>query len=252
MEDRQIARLWEVDLLRGIAIVLMVLYHFVFDLDYFEIYEMDPTSGFPLVVARTTVTLFLLLVGLSLTLSHSRARMLGQEGRFPLRLLRKSAGIMILALGISVVTYLFVGSCFIVFGVLHMIGLSLLLAYPFLRIKRANFIIGLLFISAGIIIQTVRVDSLWLLWLGLAPQDFCSLDYVPLLPWFGVVLIGMGLGGVLYPDYSRRVKLPDLSGNLLVRTLTTLGQNSLAIYLIHQPIMLGILYCTMIAQSLIF
>ena len=252
MEDRQIARFWEVDLLRGIAIVLMVLYHFVFDLDYFGVYEVNPTSGFPLVVARTTVTLFLLLVGLSLTLSHSRSRMLGQEGRFLHQLLRKSAVILILALGISIVSYLFVGRCFIVFGVLHMIGLSLLLAYPFLRMKRTNFIIGLLFISAGIILQTVRIDSLWLLLLGLAPQDFCSLDYVPLLPWFGVVLIGMGLGGVLYPDYSRRVKLPDLSGNLLVRTLTILGQNSLAIYLIHQPIMLVILYCVMIAQSLIF
>ena len=243
MEDRQIARFWEVDLLRGIAIALMVLYHFVFDLDYFEIYEVNPTSGFPLVVARVTVTLFLLLLGLSLTLSHSRSRTLGQEGQFLRRLLRKSAVILILALGISIVSYLFVGRCFIVFGVLHMIGLSLLLAYPFLRMKRANFIIGLLFISAGIILQTIIVDCLWLLLLGLAPQDFCSLDYVPLLPWFGVVLIGMGLGGVLYPDYRRRVKLPDLSGNLLVRTLTILGQNSLAIYLIHQPIMLGILYC---------
>lgn len=242
MEDRPIARFWEVDLLRGIAIVLMVLYHFVSDLDYFEVYEVNPTTGFPLAVARTTVTLFLLLVGLSLTLSHSRARLLGQEGRFFRRLLRKSAWIMILALGISVVSYLFVGRCFIVFGVLHMISLSLLLAYPFLRIRRANFIIGLLFISAGIYLQNIDIDSLWLLWLGLAPQDFCSLDYVPLLPWFGVVLIGMGLGGVLYPDYSRRIKLPDLSGNLLVRMLTTLGQNSLAIYLIHQPIMIGILY----------
>lgn len=243
MEDRQIARFWEVDLLRGIAIVLMVLYHFVFDLDYFKVYELDPTSGFPLVVARTTVTLFLLLVGLSLTLSHSRARILGQEGRFFRRLLRKCAVILILALGISIVSYLFVGRCFIVFGVLHMIGISLLLAYPFLRIKRANFIIGILLISSGIFLQNIRVDFSWLLWMGLAPQSFCSLDYVPLLPWFGVVLLGIDLGGVLYPDYSRRVKLPDLSGNLLVRTLTILGQNSLVIYLIHQPIMLGILYC---------
>ena len=88
MEDRQIARFWEVDLLRGIAIVLMVLYHFVFDLDYFKVYELDPTSGFPLVVARTTVTLFLLLVGLSLTLSHSRARMLdfGRSRPTPIQL----------------------------------------------------------------------------------------------------------------------------------------------------------------------
>jgi uncharacterized membrane protein len=125
---------------------------------------------------------------------------------------------------------LFVGRCFIVFGVLHMIGLSLLLAYPFLWIKRTNFIIGLLLISTGIYLQSIDIDSFWFLWLGLTPRSFCSLDYVPLLPWFGVVLIGMGLGGVLYPDYSRRVKLPDLSGNLLVRTLTTLGRNSLAIY----------------------
>ena len=141
MVESPTVRFWEVDLLRGVAILLMVLYHLVFDLNYFAVYDIDVSSGFWLAVARAAASLFLLLVGLSLTLSHSRARMLGQEGRFPRRLLRKSAGIMILALGISAVSYLFVGSCFITFGVLHMIGLSLLLAYPFLRIKETNFII---------------------------------------------------------------------------------------------------------------
>ncbi len=129
-------RFWEVDLLRGVAIVLMVLYHLVFDLNYFAVYDIDVSSGFWLAVARLTASLFLLLVGLSLTLSHSRAQLLGQEDRFRLRLLKRSAWILGLALGITLVTYFFIGRGFIVFGVLHLIGLSLLLAYPFLRLQR--------------------------------------------------------------------------------------------------------------------
>ncbi len=135
--------------------VLMVLYHLVFDLNYFAVYDIDVSSGFWLAVARAAASLFLLLVGLSLTLSHSRARLLGQEDRFRLRLLKRSAWILGLALGVTLVTYLFIGKGFIVFGVLHLIGLSLLLAYPFLRLQRASIIFGLLFILFGIYLQNI-------------------------------------------------------------------------------------------------
>ena len=110
-----------------------------------------------------------------------------------------------LALGITIVTYIFIGKGFIVFGVLHLIGLSLLLAYPFLRLERANFLIGLLFILLGVYFQTISVGFPWLLWLGLVPQDFYSVDYFPVFPWFGVILMGMGLGDWLYPSYRRRI-----------------------------------------------
>ena len=70
MENRQMARFWEADLLRGVAIVLMVLYHLAFDLDYFAVYQIDVISGFWLAAARISASLFLLLVGLSLTLSY--------------------------------------------------------------------------------------------------------------------------------------------------------------------------------------
>ena len=235
-------RFWEVDLLRGVAILLMVLYHLVFDLNYFAVYDIDVSSGFWLAVARAAASLFLLLVGLSLTLSHSRARLLGQEDRFRLRLLKRSAWILGLALGITLVTYLFIGKGFIVFGVLHLIGLSLLLAYPFLRLKRANIIFGLLFILLGIYLQNISVGFPWLLWLGLAPPDFYSVDYFPVFPWFGVILVGMGLGSQLYPGYRRRIPVPDLSASPFVRALAFLGRNSLAIYLIHQPVMIAIIY----------
>ena len=141
MVESPMVRFWEVDLLRGCAIVLMVLYHLVFDLNYFAVYDIDVSSGFWLAAARAAASLFLLLVGLSLTLSHSRARLLGQEDGFFFHLLKRSAWILGLALGVSVVTYLFIGKGFIVFGVLHLIGLSLLLAYPFLRLQKANFVL---------------------------------------------------------------------------------------------------------------
>lgn len=229
-------------MLRGCAIVLMVLYHLVFDLNYFAVCDIRVSSGFWLAVARVSASLFLLLVGLSLTLSHSKARLLGEEDGYLSHLLKRSALILGLALGVSVVTYLFIGRGFIVFGVLHLIGLSLLLAYPFLRMHSMNIIFGLLFILLGIYLQNIRVSFPWLLWLGLTPHDFYSVDYFPVFPWVGVILVGMGLGSLLYPGYRRRISLPDFAGSSLVRALSFLGRNSLAIYLVHQPVLIALFY----------
>ena len=242
MENRQRVRFWEVDFLRGMAIILMVLFHMAFDLNYFGVYEVEMSSGFWFYLARFTASLFLLLVGVSLSLSYSRARLLGQEDRFRFRLMKRSLWIFSLAMGVTLVTYLFIGKGFIVFGVLHLIGISLLLAYPFLRLHGMNFILGLLFILIGLFLQSLSVDFSWLLWLGLAPMDFRSVDYFPLLPWFGVILMGVAFGDLFYRGYSRRIPVPDLAGSSLVSGLAFLGRNSLAIYLAHQPVLIGLLY----------
>jgi uncharacterized membrane protein len=242
MENRQRVRFWEVDFLRGMAIVLMVLFHLVFDLNYFGVYEVELVTGFWFYLARFTASLFLLLVGVSLTLSHSRARLLGQEDRFRFRLMKRGLWIFSLAMGVTLVTYLFIGRGFIIFGVLHLIGISLLLAYPFLRLHGSNFIFGLLFMLVGSVLQSLSVDFPWLIWLGLAPTDFHSVDYFPLIPWFGVILIGVAFGDLFYRSYRRRIPVPDLAGSSLVSGLAFLGRNSLAIYLAHQPVLIGLLY----------
>lgn len=242
MVESQMIRFWEVDLLRGMAIILMVLFHLAYDLNYLGIYEIEMSSGFWFYLARFTAMLFLLLVGVSLALSRSRARLLGHIDRFSFRLMKRSLWILILAMGSTLATYLFIGKGFIVFGVLHLIGISLLLAYPLLRLHGLNFILGLLFILLGLHLQNLSVDFPWLLWLGLAPHDFYSVDYLPIFPWFGVVLMGVALGDFFYRDYRRRIHLPYLSGKPPVKWLAFLGRNSLAIYIFHQPLLIGMMY----------
>jgi len=236
------ARFWEVDFMRGGATVLMILFHSVFDLDYFGVCEVDIHSGFWFYFARLTASIFLLLVGVSLVLSRSRAERLARTEQFRNRLFKRSIWIFGLGMGITLFTRLLLGDGFIVFGVLHLIGVSLLLAYPFLRLHLINFIFGLLFISIGLYFQNLGVGYPWLLWLGLAPQSFYSLDYFPLFPWFGVILMGTALGDLLYRGYRRRISLPDLSGTSFVKPLAFFGRNSLTIYLLHQPVLIALFY----------
>lgn len=118
-------RFWEIDSLRGVAIVMMVTFHFIFDLYYFGIYSLDVHSGF--------------------------------------------------------------------------------------------------------------------LWLGFTPYNFYTLDYFPLLPWLGVMSLGIFLGNTLYENYTRHFKLPDLSKYAIIKASGFLGRHSLLIYFIHQPVLIIIL-----------
>ena len=237
-----VKRFWEVDALRGAAVVMMILFHLVFDLNYFHVKSFDVYSGFLLRFSELTASMFVLLAGISLSLSRSRSELLGIENAVPSRLFKRGLKIFSIGLGITLVTYLAVGDGFIIFGILHMLGLSIILAYPFLSLGRANALIGLVFISAGLYLQNLTFPFPWLLWLGFSPEAFYTLDYFPLLPWFGVVLIGIFLGNLLYPGYRRRIDLPDADSLFPVKVMDMLGRNSLSIYLIHQPILITTLF----------
>jgi uncharacterized membrane protein len=127
----------------------------------------------------------------------------------------------------------------VAFGILHLIGVSIILAYPFLRLRFANLVLGALIFAAGLYIMArdPTSQSFWLLPFGVVPEGVMMPDYRPLLPWFGVVLIGLFFGNVVYGGGRR---LTD-KAPVLARPLLPLGRNSLFIYLIHQPIVVAVL-----------
>lgn len=244
MEINVKERFWEIDSLRGVAIITMIIYHFLFDINFFGVYQIDVNGGFLWFMARTTAFTFIFLVGVSLTLSSSRAEITGQYtggGMFKKFLIR---GLKIFSLGllITLVTWIFIPQEFIMFGVLHFIGISIILAYPFLKRKYLDLILGLFVIGTGIYLANYTFDFNWLLWLGFIPNTLQTVDYFPLFPWFGVILLGLFSGSLLYKNYERRFKLTDLSNTYPVRGFSFLGRNSLVIYLIHQPVLILVLY----------
>ncbi len=231
-------RFWEVDAARGVAIVMMVVYHLTYDLDTFGGYSIESTSGFWARFADATASAFLFLVGISLVISYARAG--ARRGLFG-RYLRR--GLRIFAYGMALTAvFLVLGMGIVAFGILHLIGVSVILAYPLLKYRFANLILGLAIIALGWYMraQDVSSESPFLLPLGVVPTDLPMPDYRPLLPWFGVVLLGLFAGNVLYGGGKQPAGVPSVAP-LVVKPLVPLGRNSLFIYLVHQPILLALL-----------
>jgi uncharacterized membrane protein len=232
-------RYLEIDIARGIAIVMMVVFHTLFDLNFFHIVSVNVYSGFWRYFAYATATLFLLVVGISLVISHARAARSLTGFSLAQKFLLRGAGIFCCGLLVTIATWAFLGDGYVVFGILHLIGVSIMLSLFFFRFKKWNAVIGLFIIVIGWCLSA-QTGPLWLLPLGLHPATFWSVDYTPLFPWFGAVLIGIAAGEFLYPGGERRISVPAMPA-IFRAPLVVMGQYSLILYLIHQPIIILLL-----------
>ena len=216
---------------------MMVIYHLTYDLETFGGYDgIESTSGFWAWFADATASAFLFLVGVSLAISYSRAGP-GHFGKY----LSRGIRILVYAMALTIV-FLAFGLGVVAFGILHLIGVSVILAYPLLKYRLPNLFVGLCFIAAGWYMraQEVSSESAWLLPLGVVPEGMFMPDYRPLLPWFGVVLLGLFAGNVLYGGGKRPAGVPGRAPPV-AWPLVPLGRNSLFIYLVHQPILIALL-----------
>ncbi len=244
-------RLWEIDTLRGMAVITMIIYHLGWDLYFFgAVPGLDPFSGIWFIIQRYTAISFVLLVGLSLTLQ--RASMDRKEVAERTQFLTfAKRGLWVFGWGMVISLIMWATGVGVVhFGVLHLIGFSIVAAFPFLRYKWANLVMwAILFVLGGVILyQNIYVNSELFVWLGFFPMFYGAADYFPLIPWFGVVLLGVFFGNLLYPDGQRVVLLPDWGDVLPVRGVRFLGRHSLLIYLLHQPVLFALLYAFGIAK----
>ncbi|MCG8350790.1 MAG: DUF1624 domain-containing protein [Chloroflexales bacterium] len=234
-------RIWEIDGARGLAVVLMVFYHLVWDLAYFDFAGINVFSLGWQTFARSIGTAFIFLSGVALVLwAGRRAQPWPRVVRYTLH-----RGGLLFGLGmvITLATYAFAGQAYVRFGILHLLVSALILATPFLYLPISSSVVaGLLLIGGGFALNQTTVSFPWLIWLGVLQSGVAMVDYYPVLPWFGVTLLGIATGRMFYPHGKRRIGLSDLSRLPPLRGLIWLGRHSLAIYLVHQPALIGVLF----------
>ena len=235
-------RIWELDVLRGVCILGVVIVHLIYDLvDLYSIIEWEYPAAFQFVKDWGGI-IFLLLSGVCVTLGSRSVR----------------RGLIVLACGMvcTAATY---GMYYfnmanigiiIYFGVLHCLGVCMLL-WPLFK-KCPWWLLasaGALLNALGFYIRSgVYVDYPWLVPLGLHPTDFQSSDYFPLLPYFGFFLLGAALGKTVYG--KKQTLLPNVNeSNPVIRFFLLCGKHSLWIYLLHQPLLSSICYLIITLQK---
>ncbi len=210
-------RIRSVDALRGLAAVLMIIYHGMYDAVYYLaapdwLIENPAAAVLNMVIA----VLFVAIAGISSRFSRNNLK----------------RGILVFAAGllVSLVTY-FAGNP-VKFGVLHCLGLSMIIFHfterLWDRVPWAPAVFAVLF-AAGLAAGKVNAGTDIFCFLGFHSGDFYSADYYPLLPWFFLFLFGAWLGKRRLPDFFR------------CRPLEFIGRHTLIIYLAHQPVLIGIM-----------
>lgn len=228
------ARFDRLDALRGFAIVWMALFHFCFDLNYFRL--LTPHQDFyddPFWTLQRTaiVSLFLFCAGLS----QAVALHAGQG--WP-RFWRRWAQVAGCAVLVSAGSALMFPKSFISFGVLHGIAVMLVLARLAAPLRGWLLPLGLVAVLLPQFVQHPFFDTRWTNWVGLVTRKPVTEDFVPVLPWLGVMLWGLAAGQWLL---ARRPAL--LQGGVpgALRPLAGLGRWSLSFYMLHQPVLIGAL-----------
>ena len=214
------------DAWRSLAIVLMIVYHFLYDLALFGVITWSQMFCTPLNIMQKFICCsFILLAGASARFSRSNLR----------------HGIIVILAGIVVAIGGAVGGQTIRFGVLQLLGWSMVIYHftgKYLQ-KLPGVLLSVLsaaaYVLTGMWTGSVIVESKLLYPFGFMYRGFSSADYFPLLPWLFLFLIGTALGGWCLKNRENRLLTTPLPG-----ALTFLGRHSLLIYLIHQPVLYGL------------
>lgn len=202
----------------------MIYFHLIFDLKELYNLPISYSSGFNHYIGKLAAILFIIISGISSYFGKNN--------------LKRGLRVLAAALIITLATYLYDATTFIKFGILHFLGVAMLLSPFLLKLNNVILLIcGAIIIAFGSYMPKINTDLRFLFPFGIMHDGFSSNDYYPLIPWLGVFMLGTAAGKFFYKN--RKSLLPfSLNNNLITRA----GRHTLIIYLVHQPVILLVLY----------
>lgn len=212
----------------------MIIYHLIFDLNFFLNANIDPLSGIWLIIGRISATLFILLAGMvtaSISI-HNNQKTARKKN------LSRAGKILCASLVVSIATYYFSPENTVYLGILHFLGLAILISTLLNKTAAINGILALIFFASGTLLFRLEMPQFIGILLGNPPENFSSFDYFPLLPWLGIYYLGM----IIEQYRSRSKKYYCNTESAIFTPARVIGRYSLPVYLLHQPLLIGIIY----------
>ncbi len=221
------------DALRGFALVWMAIFHFCFDLANQRLIDADFYRDPWWTTQRTLIlSTFLLCAGAGQAIATAQ----GQSWR---RFWRRWAQVAGCAVLVTAGSALMFPRSFIYFGVLHGMAVMLIIARLTASWKRWLWPLGALAVALPQLVQDPFFDSRLTNWVGLVTAKPITEDYVPLLPWLGVMWWGLAATQWLLARRPAWLAAGTGRASAGFRGLTVLGRWSLTFYMVHQPVLLG-------------
>lgn len=222
------SRIWEIDFLRGIAFLCMVYDHTIFDLNYIFGIETNFLWGYDSIIGDFSAIVFITLCGVSSNFSKNNIK----------RGLIVFASALVLTVFTALADGLFNTSLIIVFGILHFLGIAMIISH---FAKKLPLWVTIVFSAASWILSevliTVRVNTNIFCMFGLHSDNFYSADYYPLFPYIALVLSGIVFGKIFYKEKKSLFRF-TIGRN----PISFFGKHSLILYFIHQPIVFAVLF----------
>lgn len=216
-------RIWEIDFLRGIALLLMVYFHIIFDMRDIYGYNVVYDSGWNMIAGKASAILFMLISGVSCSLSRSN--------------IKRGFKVLAAAMVITAATHIFDSRLGIKFGILHLLAAGMLLSPLLMKLdKYLLILVGASIIAAGRLISEINADHDWFFIFGIHSNSFISSDYYPLVPWLGIFILGISAGMFLYKNKKSLFKF-----SVGQNPVSMAGRHTLPVYMIHQPLILAAL-----------
>ena len=220
-----------IDCIRGFAIIAMIAYHFGFDLNMQGYILLDINHNSNWQVARSLILgTFLFVAGFSMALATNQ-----NIKRRLIRLVRIAACAVLVSIG----SYFMFPDSWIFFGVLHFVLVGTIICWLVMPYQKLLLILAMSLLTVGILYQSPIFNSPFLQWLGMMTYKPITEDYVPVLPWLGLMLIGARMGQLALT--KSKLWLFDYKLSSILLPVQWLGQHSLIVYMLHQPILLGAL-----------
>lgn len=217
------ARVWEIDFFRGLLIIYMIFIHIMYDLQYIYNINVNYDGGILQLSRIIFSPCFIIVSGISTAFSRNS--------------FKRGLIVFLTAMGLTLVTFIADRELFIVFGILHFLGIWMMISPIFKKLPTFWIFVSCgIFVIISLLMPYVKVDHNYLAILGFYNSSFSSLDYYPLLEYGWAFLLGMGLSKLLYKE-----KKSIFPFTIKSKVVNFIGRNSLYVYVVHQPIILLLL-----------